>query len=361
MADDSFGWLAPGAKRHILEFLRALAPLAAELDGALGDRLRKRGFGEPQVAALGSIMPSAAAKCRAVEPFLRRVEKSGRVLAAAGLRPEDAVAALDECEALLARRFPDRFQPAREQLRSAVLFTLYRAFYELREREVRRLEALARRAEEQERRRIGRELHDEAGQSLLLLRLQLEMLERESPEALRPRFREARGSVETIIRELRRIVAALSPALLERLGLNAAVRHLAARFGHTATATMRVRIGPGADALPTEFQEVIYRVAQEGLQNIAKHAHATRVNLSLDPADMCIRLRLADNGAGFNTETAGRQAMSFGLDGMRRRAELLGGTLAVQSAPGKGTVLMLEVPAPVGMGWNGKNSSTDRR
>jgi two-component system sensor histidine kinase UhpB len=361
MADDSFGWLAAGAKRHILEFLRAVTPVAGELDGALELRLRNRGLGERQAAALRGITPWAAAGCRKVEPFLRRVGSSGRVLAAAGLRPEDAAAALDECEALLTRRFPDRFQPAREQLRSAILFTLYRAFYELREREVRRLEAMARRAEEEERRRIGRELHDEAGQSLLLLRLQLEMLEREAVETLRPKLREAQASAETIIRDLRRIVAALSPVALEKLGLTAAIRHLAARFRHTApSAVVRLRIARGVDSLPIEVQKVMYRVAQEGLQNIAKHAHATRVNLSLGAADMCIRLRLGDNGVGFDTETAGRQAMSFGLAGMRQRADLLGGTLAVHSAPGSGTVLIMQVPVSMGMGWNGKNSNTDR-
>jgi two-component system sensor histidine kinase UhpB len=360
MADDSFGWLAPGAKRHILEFLRAAAPVARDLDRALGVRLQRRGLNAGQAAALHGIVPWAAANCRTVEPFLRRVGRGGPALAAAGLRPHDAGAALDDCEALLARRFPGRFQPAREQLRSAILFTLYRAFYELREREVRRLEAMARRAEEQERRRIGRELHDEAGQSLLLLRLELEMLEREVPAALRPRLSEARASAETIIRDLRRIVASLSPALLEKLGLTAALRHLAARFRHTAPAAVRLRIASGVDALPVEVQETMYRAAQEGLQNIAKHARATRVNLSLDAADMCIRLRLGDNGVGFNTETAGRQAMSFGLAGMRQRAELLGGTLTVRSAPREGTVLILQVPAPVGMGWNGKNSNIDR-
>src|SRR5579883_3222932 len=308
MADDSFGWLAPGAKRHILEFLKALGPAAEEVGRGLAAGLRKR-YAADQVAALTAVTPQAAVGVRRIEQFLRRVEKSGHSLEAAGLRPEDAGAALDKCEALLARRFPGRFQPAREQLRSAILFSLYRAFYALREREVRRLETIARRAEEQERRRIGRELHDEAGQSLLLLRLQLEMLERAAPEALRRPLREAQGTAETIIRELRRIVAALSPALLERLGLTAAVRHLAERFERVAAAKVRVRIAPGADALPTDIKEVIYRAAQEGLQNIAKHARASHVNLSVQPADMFIRLRLGDNGAGFNTETAGRQAM----------------------------------------------------
>jgi two-component system sensor histidine kinase UhpB len=361
MADDSFGWLAPGAKRHILEFLRAVAPVAGDLDPALKIRLRNRGLNKDQLAAVRAITPWMAANCRRVEAFLRRVSRSGPALAAAGLRPEDAAAVLDECEVLLSRCFPGRYQPAREQLRSAVLFTLYRAFYELREREVRRLETLARRAEEEERRRIGRELHDEAGQSLLLLRLQLELLERGAPEPMRPKLMEAQASAEAIIRELRRIVAALSPAVLEKLGLTAALRHLAARFRHTAPgAAVRIRITSGLDALPMEVQEVVYRVAQEGLQNIAKHARATRVNLSVQVADMCIRLRLGDNGAGFDMGVAGRQATSFGLAGMRQRAALLGGKLALSSAPGKGTVLILLVPAPVGIGWNDKNSNRDR-
>ena len=360
MADGDFGWLAAGARRHIREFLREAAPLAAHLESRLEIRLRRRGFRNDQIEGLRGITPAAAARCRRLDTFLRRVERSSRPLAAAGLRPEQASAVLDEFEALLARRLPGRFLPAREQLRSAVLFTLYRGFYEVRERQVRRLEAMARRAEEQERRRIGRELHDEAGQSLLLLRLELEMLERDAPPVLRQRMQGARTAVETIIGDLRRIVAALSPAVLERLGLSAAIRHLAARFRHASAAAVRLRIADGADALPVEIQEALYRAAQEGLQNIAKHARASHVNLSLDTADMCVRLRLADNGAGFDTETAGRQAMSFGLAGMRQRAELLGGTLAVRSAPGKGTLLILKLPAPVGVASNVEDSCIDR-
>src|SRR5579883_2064486 len=344
MADDSFGWLAPGAKRHILEFLKALGPAAEEVGRGLAAGLRKR-YAADQVAALTAVTPQAAVGVRRIEQFLRRVEKSGHSLEAAGLRPEDAGAALDKCEALLARRFPGRFQPAREQLRSAILFSLYRAFYALREREVRRLETIARRAEEQERRRIGRELHDEAGQSLLLLRLQLEMLERAAPAPLSAPLAEARLAVETIIGELRRIVAALSPAVLERLGLEAAIRHLAARFRQAGKAGIRMRIAPLA-ALPMETQEVVYRVAQEALQNVAKHARARTVNLSLRSTDKSVRLRISDNGTGFDPEAAGRQARCFGLAGMRQRAELLGGRLMVRSAPGKGAAVVLELPIP---------------
>ena len=212
------------------------------------------------------------------------------------------------------------------------------------EKEIRRLSAEARRAEEEERRRIGRELHDEAGQSMLTLRLQLELMERDAPTPLRTRLGEARSIVERTVDELRRIIAALSPAILERLGLEAAIRQLAARFGKLQLASIRTRISVPSAGLPRETQEVIYRVAQECLHNIAKHSQATHVNLSLLAADKGIRLSVADNGAGFCAETALRKPMSFGLAGMRERAALLGGTLAVRSVPGKGTTIVLELP-----------------
>jgi signal transduction histidine kinase len=197
---------------------------------------------------------------------------------------------------------------------------------------------------EEERRRIGRELHDEAGQSLLLLRLQLEMLERGAPVRLSPGLREARATVERIVTELRRIVAALSPGALERLGLAPAIRQLAARVGKTCGIAATVRVRGAADRLPSDVQEVVYRVAQECLQNTAKHARASTVNLSLEITDRWVRLRVADNGAGFLVETAGNRTMSFGLAGMRERAGLLGGTLTTRSAPGRGTSIVLRLP-----------------
>jgi signal transduction histidine kinase len=212
------------------------------------------------------------------------------------------------------------------------------------ESEIRRLEAEGRRAEEEERRRIGRELHDEAGQSLLLLRLQLEMLERVAGDEIRPRLAEARGIAEHTVEELRRIVAALSPAVLERLGLRAALRHLATRFQKMHPAKIRVRFSGIWKELAPQSQEVIYRVAQESLQNIAKHSQATRVNLFVQSTDKSIRLSVADNGAGFQKEAALSKPMSFGLAGMRERAALLAGNLAIRSAPGKGVTVVLELP-----------------
>jgi signal transduction histidine kinase len=222
-----------------------------------------------------------------------------------------------------------------------------------------RLEAEARRAEEEERRRVGRELHDEAGQSLLLLRLQLEMMERDAPPALRSQLGAARGVAESAIVEIRRIVSALSPAVLERLGLAAALRHLGVRFGKMHSAVIALRIPRRIPALPSAVEEAIYRVAQECLLNIAKHSSASSVKLCLRIADSLIKLSVFDNGSGFSGGSASRKPHSFGLVGMRERAALLGGKLETISAPGKGVTVKLELPL-VGTPRksNGKNSRT---
>ena len=210
--------------------------------------------------------------------------------------------------------------------------------------EIRRLEAEGRQAEERERRRIGRELHDEAGQSMLALRLQLEMMERDATPEMRPRLAEARGLTEHTVDELRRIIAALGPAVLDRLGLEAALRQLAVRFGKMSAAAIRVRISGKWEGLPRQSQEEIYRVAQESLQNIVKHSQATRVNLLLQSTDKSTRLRVSDNGAGFEKEAALGKPMSFGLAGMRERAALLDGDLAIRTTPGKGVTVVLKLP-----------------
>lgn len=207
-----------------------------------------------------------------------------------------------------------------------------------------RLEAEARCAEEAERRRIGRELHDEAGQSLLLLRLQLELMERDATAALRAPLGAARGVVESAIGEIRRIVSALSPQVLERLGLAAALRHLGARFAKMHPAVIELRIPYRVRALPSAVEEAVYRVAQESLLNIAKHSCATSVKLSLRTADSVIKLSVSDDGSGFSGEDPVRKPLSYGLTGMRERAALLGGKLETASAPGKGVTVKLELP-----------------
>ena len=225
--------------------------------------------------------------------------------------------------------------------------------------EVRRLESEARHAEEEERRRIGRELHDETGQALMVLRLQLELMEREAGEPPARRLREARMLVERTVVELRRLIAALSPSVLERLGLAAALHHLVARFQKSYAARVRMIVRGSAGGFPRAVQEAIYRTAQESLQNISRHSQASTVNFSVISTDNIIRLRVADNGNGFSQADARSRPLSFGLEGMRQRAALLGGNLTVRAAPGKGTLVILELPRKAAMGkGNVENSCT---
>jgi len=174
--------------------------------------------------------------------------------------------------------------------------------------------------------------------------LQLEMMEREAHGPVVTRLKEARALVERTVIELRRLIAALSPTVVERLGMASALRHLVARFRKTQPAIVRLRMKGPVEAIPRQIQDVVYRVAQECLQNVTKHSQASTVNLSLHAADKSIGLRVSDNGTGFRAGAAAGKPMSFGLAGMRERAALLGGTIAVSSVPGKGTTVILELP-----------------
>jgi two-component system sensor histidine kinase UhpB len=294
--------------------------------------------------------PVAAAGCPTLAAFLNQVSKEAARLARWNVSAAAVLGAVDTFAALLEKRWKRNFAPAREQLQLVTVLAIKEAYYQeaAAERarnaiEMRRMAEQARHSEEEERHRIGRELHDEAGQSLLMLRLQLEMMERNASPELAVRLADARGTVESIVTELRQIVSALSPAPLERLGLAAALRHLLARFRKTHQAVLRTRIAV-PERLPRKIEEVVYRVAQESLQNVAKHSRATRVNLWLTATDKIVRLRVSDNGKGFRPAPEGGNQQTFGLTGMRDRAALLGGSLQLRSAPGKGTAIVLSLP-----------------
>jgi signal transduction histidine kinase len=215
-----------------------------------------------------------------------------------------------------------------------------------REAQVRRLSEHMLEVEEEERRRISAELHDETGQAMAWMRLQLEMLERDLPpgSGLRGRAAEIRAAAERTIVEIRRILAALSPAVLEQMGLPAAVRQLAGRFRQTCPARVQLSIGPHIGRLPKEIEVVAYRLIQESFNNIARHSAASAVNLSLDSADGILELNVEDDGIGFDPEAAAGKRESFGLSGMRERVALLGGDLRIDSSPRQGTRIQARLP-----------------
>jgi signal transduction histidine kinase len=218
-----------------------------------------------------------------------------------------------------------------------------------REEQVRRLAEHMLHVEEMERRRISRELHDEAGQSLLCIRLQMELLEQDLPESggeWKAKLREARDLTERTILEMRRLIAALSPAVLEQLGLGAALRQLVNRFQRLHSCRVRLQLSK-MGVLPQQIEIIAYRLVQECFNNIGKHSAATHVNISLTSADGRLKLTVEDNGVGFNVEEALAKRESFGLSGMRERVALLGGEFYVESrreSPKRGTKISIELP-----------------
>jgi signal transduction histidine kinase len=211
--------------------------------------------------------------------------------------------------------------------------------------------------EENERRRISRELHDDTGQSLVVIRLQMELIEQLLPQGSeeRERLAEARDITEKSILAIRRLISDLSPAVLEQLGLGAALRQLVNRFRmrFPCQVDLVVEQLPPLDA---NFELVLYRLAQECLDNIAQHSQATTVNILVSTADGVLRLHVEDNGNGFDVEHSVERADSFGLIGIRERVAVLGGSVEFistrkegQSTRGKkktGTVVRIELPIP---------------
>jgi signal transduction histidine kinase len=220
-----------------------------------------------------------------------------------------------------------------------------------REEQVRSLAEHMLHVEEMERRRISRELHDEAGQSLLCIRLQMEMLETKLPLAnsVRARLAEARKITEHTIVEIRRLIAALSPAVLEQLGLGAALRQLVARFQRVQSCRVRLHL-PKLMDLSQQTETIVYRLIQECCNNVAKHAFAEHLQIWLASADGVLRIDVEDDGIGFSVNEALTKRDSYGLSGMRERVTLLGGSFEVKSWPNsksgrnRGTRISIELP-----------------
>ncbi|WP_376792666.1 ATP-binding protein [Thermoflexus sp.] len=223
-----------------------------------------------------------------------------------------------------------------------------RLMAEMQQRETLRSQFLERilMAQEEERRRIARELHDEAGQALTSLRVSLGLLEREiqQPEAMLGRVAELKHLVEEIMEDLHRLAMDLRPAILDHLGLVAALRQYIGMYQRRYGLDVQFEsIGLEEERLPPAVEIALYRILQEALTNVARHAHATRVDVLLERRGDRIVAVVEDNGVGFDPE----QAMwdgHLGLFGMRERAEQLGGKLIVESAPGSGTTVVVEVP-----------------
>jgi two-component system, chemotaxis family, sensor kinase Cph1 len=206
-------------------------------------------------------------------------------------------------------------------------------------------------AQEEERKRIARELHDSLAQYLTALRLKLNLLD-QSGET---RAGESRTQVVVDLRNLtaelgkavNRMAWELRPVALDELGLSSAVEHYLEEWGEMAQLQVDVAIDLGSRHVPLAIEATLFRVLQEATTNVLRHAEATRVGVVLEVKDGQVRLIVEDNGRGFPAEDChapGAAKRRFGLHGMRERLALVHGKLDVESSPATGTTIFVSIP-----------------
>jgi signal transduction histidine kinase len=205
-------------------------------------------------------------------------------------------------------------------------------------------------AQESERRRIARELHDDTIQSMVALSRQLEALatpENLLSEAGSQRIRELQEQTGGVIKRVRRFSQDLRPSILDDLGLLPTLEELTADLNRQDGLQAEFRVKGEERRLSSEMELTMFRIAQEALNNVRKHAEATRVVTTVELSDSVVTMTVEDNGRGFHPPTLTDHptaAGKLGLIGMHERARLLGGSLSVDSVPGEGTRVVVKVP-----------------
>jgi signal transduction histidine kinase len=198
-------------------------------------------------------------------------------------------------------------------------------------------------AQEAERRRLARELHDETGQALTSILLGLSAVERaESAEAAHVAAGELRGLVVETLQSVRRLAVELRPSALDDFGLEPALRRLGQAMRERGELDVQVEARLGEERLPAEVETALYRIVQEALTNVVKHADAAHVSIVLTRKQGSVVVMIEDDGRGF--DLAESSVDRLGLLGMRERVQLLDGSLEIEAAPGAGTTLVVELP-----------------
>ncbi len=218
----------------------------------------------------------------------------------------------------------------------------FRGMLQRVDHERRRSGKLVLRAQEEERRRVARDLHDEVNQGLTAILLRLEALAQDLPAERAGEVAELKRLASQAMDELLNLARQLRPSALDDHGLVPAIEAQVRSFGDWAGIEARLRTSGNAGGLDEEKQTVIYRVAQEALANAGRHGRADRVEVALNVDERGAELHVRDDGVGF--DLARNHSSGLGLGGMAERARLVGGDLAVRSSPGSGTEVTLRVP-----------------
>lgn len=203
-------------------------------------------------------------------------------------------------------------------------------------------------AQEEERQRLARELHDEAAQALTSLLVRLRLLERaQTPEEAQHRVQELRQLTAQALEEVRRVALDLRPTILDDLGLAPALEWRTDEINQDGALTATFSASGIRDRLPREIELTFYRVGQEALSNVIRHANARRVSTTLTQGDDALQLEIRDDGVGFHTEERfAANGHGLGLVGMHERLAMVGGKLSIDSTPGRGTTVIAMAPLP---------------
>src|SRR6185369_7317634 len=294
-----------------------------------------------------AILPDINASSTLLNPV---VEKYAKALWGMPLRTADRVIGV----LLIGFDHPYQWLPTERDLlkaisdRSALAIDRTSIMDALREREVRIAELSGHllKAQEEERKRISRELHDETGQALMVIRLYLGMLESAvTGRTAKAKIHELLDVVDRTIEGIRRIIARLSPLVLQELGMVAAIRKEAKDLAKNTGVKTRVLVADDVGRLAPEVETAIYRVVQEALHNVAKHAQAKAAGVQVTRDEGVVRILVEDDGIGIAGVSTSPQRRTFGLAGMRERISALGGTIRVHSRKGQGTRITVIVPA----------------
>ena len=218
----------------------------------------------------------------------------------------------------------------------------FRKLLERIEAERRRAGRLQLRAQEQERKRVARDLHDEVNQALTAVVLRLEALTQIAPPRLRDELAETKRLANQAMGELLQLARQLRPTALDDHGFVPAIEEQLRRFKAQHGIETELTMSGELDNLADDQQLVLYRVTQEALNNVARHSGAGKVSIDIARRDGTIALAVADDGKGFDVRTRNR---GLGLDGMAERARLVDGEFDILATPGGGTTLHLRVPA----------------
>jgi two-component system sensor histidine kinase DegS len=206
-------------------------------------------------------------------------------------------------------------------------------------------------AQEEERKRVARDLHDDTSQSLLLLTHQLDAIASDSggiiPKPTRNQLNQLHGLAVETLNNVRRYAQELRPAILDDMGMVAALEWMADQLSSEDQIEAEVQVSIPDTDLPHEVKLVLFRIAQEAVTNIKKHAEASKVVIRLESGEEKIRMTINDNGKGFEVPSplnSVGDVGKLGIIGMLERAELLGGTLSIESNPNRGTMVSVEIP-----------------